>query len=525
MPALSHRGARGRLIHRAAGVLLAGALTAAVAPAASAGGNLMLVAGGGGAGLNEGGSATGAALSLPSWIAQTPDGGFVFSEQSNGYRVRRVAPDGIISTIAGNGTPCADPASSCGDGGLATAASFVGQPSGVAVTPSGGVLVGDPGGHRIRLISSYIGGTITTAAGTGTAGFTGDGGPAAAAQVDSPIDIEIVAGGGAVFSDYITQRVRLIAPDGTISTIAGSGDPTFAGRGFGGDGGPATAARFYGPQGLATTPDGGLLVADSGNNRVRKLSSTSAGATISTVAGTGTAATGGDGFAAVKAGLSNPIGVASTPDGGYLVTTTDRIRRVNPSGRITSVVGGGTNNNPTGGPGTLVDQLGEYPYGIVATPDGGFFYAARNHNRIWFVDGDFVPGPAGAKGGDGAGSTGQAGPAGPAGTPGTTGATGPQGPNGQAVKITCTTPKAKKGSKRKPAPVCKVTTLAPGTKVDVTVTSGKKTVASASRVLTGTTATLTVKGKRALKRGRYKVTVAVVASGVRTETTQVLTVR
>ena len=170
--------------------------------------------------------------------------------------------------------------------------------------------------------------TISTVAGTGANGFSGDGGPATAAQVGVPVEVERTADGGYLVVTQGTFRVRRVAPDGTIATIAGNGVSSFAG-----DGGPATAASLNTPNGLAVRPDSGVLIADSGNHRVRLVAPDG---TITTVAGNGVAGFGGDNGPATSAQLNFPSGVAVTPDGGFLVVDNDnnRVRRVGPEGTI-----------------------------------------------------------------------------------------------------------------------------------------------------------------------------------------------
>ena len=149
----------------------------------------------------------------------------------------------------------------------------------------GGYLVTDQSNERVRRVGAD--GTITTVAGNGTAGFSGDGGPATAAQLDTPNGVAATPDGGLLIADSNSHRVRRVAADGTITTVAGTGVP-----GFSGDNGPATAAQLNFPDSVAVLPDGGFLIADNDNNRVRRVA---ADGTISTVAGIGTAGAGGDG--------------------------------------------------------------------------------------------------------------------------------------------------------------------------------------------------------------------------------------
>jgi NHL repeat len=206
----------------------------------------------------DGGPATSAVLNVPYGVAMMPDGGFVASSLSND-EVRRVSPDGTITTLAGgllNGFS--------GDGGPATSARL-NLPMGVAVQPDGGVLIADSNNHRIRRVSPE--GTISTVAGNGTEGFSGDGGPATAAQLDLPVAVAATRDGGFLIADYLNNRIRRVSPAGTITTVAGVGA-----EGFSGDGGPATSARLGFPNSVSATADGGFLIADFVNNRVRRVS-------------------------------------------------------------------------------------------------------------------------------------------------------------------------------------------------------------------------------------------------------------
>ncbi|MDD9998867.1 MAG: hypothetical protein OXQ89_14085 [Rhodospirillaceae bacterium] len=257
----------------------------------------------------DGGPATAAELGEPSDVAVDSAGNVYVADQSN-HRIRRIAPDGTISTIAGDGVEGYG-----GDSGPATAAQL-NRPVGVAVDLAGNVYVAEIEGHRVRRIAPD--GTIVTIAGTGVAGFSGDGGPATAAQLNQPVRVAVDAAGHVYIADLDNHRIRRIAPDGTISTFAGVGV-----EGYGGDGGPATAAQLDEPAGLALDAAGNLYVADSGNNRVRRIG---LDRTISTYAGTGVEGYGGDGGPATAAQLNGPIGVALDAAGSLYFTDTGNVR-------------------------------------------------------------------------------------------------------------------------------------------------------------------------------------------------------
>jgi sugar lactone lactonase YvrE len=238
-------------------------------------GKISTVAGNGMAGFSgDGGPATSATLS-PGGIAPDQNGN-LFIVDSN--RIRKVSSNGVITTVAGNGT-----AGFSGDGGPATSATL--SPSGIAADQNGNLFIADTGNNRIRKVSSN--GIITTVAGDGTAGFSGDGGPATSAQLLNPLRVAVDRAGNIFITDtgpipcaYLCNNVvREVTPDGKISTVAGNGM-----AGFAGDGGPAIAAQFALMLDITVDGNGRLYIADSGNYRIRSV--TSAG-TISTVAGVG----------------------------------------------------------------------------------------------------------------------------------------------------------------------------------------------------------------------------------------------
>jgi NHL repeat len=331
--------------------------------------------------IGDGGPATAAFMRLPYGVEAMPDGGYVFTEMNWG-RVRRVSGAGTITTIAGgvriNGFS--------GDGGPGTEAKL-NTPMGVAVQADGGVLFADSNNHRIRRVSPS--GTITTVAGTGQVGFSGDGGLATSADLDLPVDVAATRDGGFLIADYGNNRIRRVSAGGTITTVAGTGV-----EGFSGDGGPATAARMGFPNGVSATADGGFLIADYEYNRVRRVSSTG---TITTVAGSGGLAQGGfsgDGGPATSARLDGVSDAVATPDGGLLIVDTgnERIRRVSPNGTITTVAGGigypgGFSGD--GGLATLAQLRG--PSGVAVTTGGDILVADTSNNRVRLVDADLHP--------------------------------------------------------------------------------------------------------------------------------------
>ncbi|GIW45560.1 MAG: hypothetical protein KatS3mg077_2842 [Candidatus Binatia bacterium] len=231
-------------------------------------------------------------------------------------------PTGFIATVVGGGV---------GDGGVAW--NGIVDPRGLAVC--GRVLfIADGLNHRVRKVD-LVKLTITTVAGTGTKGFSGDGGPALAAQLNFPTDVICGAGGELYVADTFNHRVRKVSSDGTIVTVVGDG------RGFSnGDGGPATSASVNAPRGLALDSAGNLYIAESDGNRVRKVGPNGI---ITTVAGTGAWGYSGDGGPATQAKLANPWHVALDDAGNLFIAdfANSRIRRVDMQGTITTVVGDG----------------------------------------------------------------------------------------------------------------------------------------------------------------------------------------
>jgi len=352
----------------------------------------------------DGGPARQARISSPGGVKVAADGSVYFADQGN-HRIRRIAPNGIITTIAGNGSPCSPRTDACGDGGPATAARLY-FPTGVDVGPDGSVYIGDQGDYRVRRVTPD--GVITTIAGTGVQrsrtttfsgsgvgviiGPDGDGGPATQALLGGPISVAVGPDGSVYFTDiglirrvtpdgliatmvgndsvpcryngtacpdsqpalqvpldvlfglafgpdgslytseYFSGRVRQVTPDGVLHIFAGNGSYNCANP-LCGDGGPAPQATVD-PWGLALGPDGSLFIADLNDNVIRRVS---ADGTINTIAGvlgfSGTCypPTGacGDGGPALQAQFYHPATVAFGPEGSLYVVEIDghKIRR------------------------------------------------------------------------------------------------------------------------------------------------------------------------------------------------------
>jgi sugar lactone lactonase YvrE len=246
----------------------------------------------------DGGPATKARLNVPIAVGVDREGNFYISDENN-YRIRKVDKDGTITTIAGTGGE-----GYSGDGGPATSAQLT-DPGGIAFDDRGNLYLADY--TSVRKIDPS--GTITTVAGTGQAGFSGDGGTATEAKVTA-YDVALDAAGNIYISDSENQRIRMVDRDGIIHTVAGSGK-----KGYSGDGGPATEAALKDPWGIAVDGKGNVFFADHHNRVVRKVDPSG---TITTFAGTGEAGFNREEGPATKVMLNDPIGLFFDDDSGVL---------------------------------------------------------------------------------------------------------------------------------------------------------------------------------------------------------------
>jgi sugar lactone lactonase YvrE len=339
----------------------------------TANGIITTVAGNGTSGFGgDGGPAISAQLYLPYGVAVDSAGGLYIADYGNG-RIRKVASDGTINTVAGNGTKGYG-----GDGGPATIAKL-NTPTGVAVDAAGNVYVADYQNGRIRKVSSD--GSISTAAGTGVIGYSGDGGPAASAQISMPTTVTVDAAGNIYIPDYGNSRIRKVTPTGIISTIAGIGT-----SGFSGDGGPATSAKLNFPTNVAVDSAGNVYIADYSNHRIRKI--TTAGL-IGTIAGTGTSGFSGDGGPATAAKLYYPAGMAVDSTGNLYIADSNnsRIRKITAAGIISTVAGSGSTGY--GGDGGLATAaLLNRPMGVTVDSENNLVISDSGNNRIRKVSSD-----------------------------------------------------------------------------------------------------------------------------------------
>ncbi len=352
-----------RIRRLAAGALLGAATSALLlTPAAAATDSTMTTyAGTGTAGpAGDGGPATAAQLNQPSgvWLDNAAN---VFVGDTFNHRIRKVTFDNKISTVAGTGV-----AGFSGDGGPATAAKLNG-PTGVVTSSTGTMYIADTLNNRVRKVEA---GVITTVAGMGAPGMSGDGRAAMNAKLSAPTGLALSSTGSLYIADTGNNVVRELKPNGIITTFAGSGQP-----GFSGNTGAATKARLRAPTGLATRGTT-VLIADTSNSQVRKVS----GGTITALAGTGAPGFSGDGGQAASARLAGPTGVGYDPLGTVYITDAGnyRVRQVTASGVISTLAGTGTaGDSGDGGPCELAQlrALG----GVSADADNVFFGDTGSH--------------------------------------------------------------------------------------------------------------------------------------------------
>ena len=347
----------------------------------TAAGNITTVAGGSDF-VGDGLRAPAAAIAWP--LSTTfVQGGLLIVDRGN-YRLRRYDfKTRIITTIAGTGDQ-----ESSGDGGPAVAASL-NKPTDAVVDRAGNIFIAELGGHRIRMIGASTG-IITTIAGTGQAGFSGDGGVGVNALMNQPFDLALDAGSlwVAESANHAIRRIDL--PSGIISTVTGTGE-----QGFGGDGGPATEARLDTPRGIVLDVSGNLFISDAENNRIRRVEAGTG--VITTVAGTGEEGFSGDDGPATAATMNWPGGIAADASGNLFFFFADRlnhrIRRIDSeTGFISTIAGNGTAAFAgDDGPGT--EGSLSRPAGVTVTRSGGLVIIAdtlNNRIRRWRPRDDLI---------------------------------------------------------------------------------------------------------------------------------------
>jgi len=351
----------GGTVARAQGILT-------VTPGATAG----TLAGTGNVGYSgNNGLAVSAAFASPSAVAYDASGNLYIADRDNNV-IREVSTSGTITAVAGTGQQGFG-----GDGGPATSA-WLDTPTGIAVDANGNLYIADSHNERIREVSS---GVITTIAGNGTAGFSGDGGPAASAELDNPMAVAVDGSGSLYIADTDNQRIRKVVA-GTITTVAGNGQQSFAG-----DGGIATSASLDSPTGVAVDAAGNLYIADRHNQRIRVVNTAG---NISTLAGTGAGGIGGaysgDGLSATAAVLSKPSGVAVDAQGNVYIADSGnhRLREVG-NGAIATLAGAGTQGFGGDG-GAATSALLNTPSGAAVDASGNVMIADRLNERIRNVE-------------------------------------------------------------------------------------------------------------------------------------------
>jgi sugar lactone lactonase YvrE len=321
----------------------------------------------------DGVSASRTSLNSPFGVTVDSQGNVYIADFANN-RVRKVDSNGIISTVAGDGA-----AVYAGDGAAATNASLF-NPAGVALDGSGNLYIADYSNHRVRKVDTN--GIITTVAGNGTGTYAGDGSPATNASLQNPFGLAVDAGGNLYIADSGNDRIRRVDVNGIISTVAGGGLIDF------GPGTMATNAGLVYPTGVAVDPTGNLFIADNNDNRVCKVDTTGL---ITTYGGTGGNVYSGDGGPAVDAGISYPRGLATDALGNLFIAVfyDNRIRMIDTNGIITTLVGNG-DSTYNGDNISATNASLFYPQGVALDGSGAIYIADFQNNRVRMVA---TPGP------------------------------------------------------------------------------------------------------------------------------------
>ena len=319
----------------------------------------------------DGGPANAALLNGPFDVAFDAGGNLYFSDTFNN-RIRRVeARSGVITTVAGNGDK-----GFSGDGGPATGAAL-NEPYGIALDQAGNIFVADRLNRRVRRIDAASG-SISTLAGTGEAAYGGDGGPAAAAGLAEPNGLAFDAGERHLYiTDVADNRVRIVdLARGTIATFAGTGAAEHSG-----DGGPAAAAGTFGARAVKVGADGTVFILERQGSSLRAVDPGTG--IIATIAGTTARGYGGDGGPALAAVFDAPKEMAIDRDGSLIIVDTENhaIRRIDrASGIVTALAGGRKGTGGDGGPATEAGL--DRPHGAVVGPDGAIYIGDTNNHRI-----------------------------------------------------------------------------------------------------------------------------------------------
>ncbi|AGY58927.1 hypothetical protein [Gloeobacter kilaueensis] len=306
----------------------------------------------------------------PVFVLPTSTGDLLVVEHSRNQVLKLPGGNGPAQVIAGNGK-----SDYSGDGGPATAAGLFLM--GIALDRSGNLYIADHNHNRIRRVDRR--GRIETIAGTGVAGYSGDGGPAKQAQLSDPAGVAVDNRGNVLVADSANNRIRSIDPDGKIRTLAGTGT-----EGFSGDGSPARRAKLSFPWSVTVDATGRILIADTGNNRIRSIDPDGK---IRTLAGTGAEGFSGDGGPARLAHIERPQMAVADRQGNIFVadTNNNRIRRIGPDGVISTVAGNGeTEGGESEGVATRVNLSD--PYAVGTDDRGNLYIADTGHFRVCRVD-------------------------------------------------------------------------------------------------------------------------------------------
>ena len=340
--------------------------------------------------VGDGNAAISASLALPNAVARDTRGNIYVSDSTN-CRIRKINSAGRISTLAGTGI-----CGYSGDGGAATSA-MISNPYGVALDRQGDLIIADGGNARIRKITPV--GIITTIAGNGTSGYSGDGGPATQASLSGPLSVALDASGQIYLADTGNNVIRRVDIAGIIHTVAGNHT-----AGFSGDGGPATSASFNFPWNVAVDGSGNFYLADINNNRVRRVDTTG---TINTYAGNGSYGNSGSGGLATAASIGPPRGLLIGGGKLYFSTGSQLVWVVDLKTQIITIIAGSGNYGYNGDGNSALSTSFAQPNGIAFDGVGGLLFADSGNNRVRHIDANgIVSTSAGGAVGDGGRGTG-----------------------------------------------------------------------------------------------------------------------
>ncbi len=316
----------------------------------------------------DGGFASYATFNGPMGLLMDGRGTLYIADQDNN-RIRVINSYGVVKTIAGTGSS----GGSTGDGGPAVKAK-INHPTGMAMDKAGNLYIADSWNNKIRKID--VDGKITTVAGNGVAGYSGDNIPAVTAKLNNPKSVAIDPLGNLIIADCNNCRIRRVDTAGIITTIAGTGDVSYYGNGV-----PATASKLNKPAAVAIDKDGNILIADTYNNLIRKITTDSL---IHNIAGNGTPGYGGDNSSGFSQ-LNRPSGLAVDGVGNVFIAdmNNNRVRKIDTGGTITTVAGNGSPGSAGDGGSSVEAEL--YVPTCVAVDSAGNLYVGQSDNKIRYV--------------------------------------------------------------------------------------------------------------------------------------------